>query len=188
MASSEPKTLDIRTRRAWRTWLRKHHATTTAVWLIFHKLHTAVECLEYEDAIEEALCFGWVDSLVKRLDEDRFARKFTPRKPNSKWSTINRRRYEKVKSLGLLEPPGLARSPTSRSGDAPIVDVAKPPADFKRALKENPAALARYNGLASSYRRGILGWIGTAKKEETRQKRIRQVIDKLASGQKLGLQ
>jgi uncharacterized protein YdeI (YjbR/CyaY-like superfamily) len=90
MATKGLKTLEVRSRKLWRRWLQKHHASETEVWLVFHKLHAAEESISYSDAIDEALCFGWVDSLVKRLDDDRYARKFTPRKANSRWSTINR--------------------------------------------------------------------------------------------------
>ena len=86
-------TLDVRTRAAWHAWLEKHHGSATEIWLVFHKQHTGAPGVGYEDSIEEALCFGWVDSLVRRLDDDRYARKFTPRKPGSAWSVINRRRY-----------------------------------------------------------------------------------------------
>jgi hypothetical protein len=119
MPAKNLKTLDVRTRRAWRNWLQKNHASESEVWLVFHKGHTDESSILYSDAIDEALCFGWVDSLVKRLDEDRYARKFTPRKPDSRWSTINRRRYAAIKAAGLLAPAGLERAPTDRNGDAP---------------------------------------------------------------------
>jgi uncharacterized protein YdeI (YjbR/CyaY-like superfamily) len=81
-------TLDLRTRRQWRSWLAKHHGSESAVWLVFHKRHTGRPSVGYDDAVEEALCFGWVDSLIKRLDDARYARKFTPRKPGSQWSAL----------------------------------------------------------------------------------------------------
>src|SRR6185369_13529891 len=91
--ASTPRTVDIRSRKAWRAWLESNHSSVAEVWLVFHKRHTGTLAVEYEDAVEEALCFGWVDSLVRRLDADRFARKFTPRKSDSVWSESNRRRY-----------------------------------------------------------------------------------------------
>src|SRR6476469_7956384 len=112
-------TLEIRCRDDWRNWLREHHDSTAEIWLVFHKGLAPEPRMGYEDAGEEALCFGWIDSLVKRLDGDRYARKFTPRKPDSKWSTINRRRYAGLQARGLLAPPGVERAPTARSGDAP---------------------------------------------------------------------
>ncbi|HJQ66333.1 MAG TPA: hypothetical protein VJ816_08150, partial [Gemmatimonadales bacterium] len=85
--------LDVRTRAQWRAWLAKHHTTSRGVWFVFHKVHTGVKSVPYEDFIREALCFGWIDSLLKRIDADRFALKVTPRKPASKWSDINRGRW-----------------------------------------------------------------------------------------------
>src|SRR5688572_9967387 len=91
-------TLDLRTRQQWRRWLEKNHASSPGVWLVCHKDHTGVTSLPYEDFVREALCFGWIDSLVKRLDDDRYLRKVTPRKPASKWSDLNRKRWAELQS------------------------------------------------------------------------------------------
>src|SRR5688572_9930739 len=109
------KTFVARTADQWRKWLDEHHDSESEVWLIFHKVHTGVASIAYLDALDEALCFGWVDSLVKRLDDSRYARKFTPRKPDSRWSTINRKRYAALKASGRLKPGGINRAPTDRS-------------------------------------------------------------------------
>lgn len=113
------KTVEARTRERWRSWLAKHHDSESEVWLIFHKQHTGVPSVAYGDAVDEALCYGWIDSLIKRIDDDRYARKFTPRKPDSAWSTANRKRYESLKAAKKLKPPGIERAPTDRSRDAP---------------------------------------------------------------------
>lgn len=89
-------TIDVRTRQQWRAWLAKNHASSPGIWLVRHKQHTGVKSMPYEDLVREALCFGWVDSLIKRLDDDRYAIKVTPRKPESKWSEINRRRWNEL--------------------------------------------------------------------------------------------
>src|SRR5256886_16806435 len=107
MKTFSPKTLD-----QWREWLVEHHDSESEVWLIFHKRHTGVASIDYKDARDEALCFGWVDSLVKRLDDRQYARKFTPRTANSRLSAVNRQRYAEVKARGRLKPPGIERSPT----------------------------------------------------------------------------
>src|SRR6266480_1238563 len=108
-------TLDARRRQQWRTWLAQHHGSSPGVWLVFHKDHTGVQSIEYEDSVRDALCFGWIDSLIKRLDDDRYARKFTPRKPTSKWSDINRKRWADLEAAGLLAAPGLAAAPTANA-------------------------------------------------------------------------
>lgn len=188
MPQKKLKTLDVRTRKTWRAWLLRHHETETDVWLVFHKKHTSVGSLPYEDAVEEALCFGWIDSLIRRLDDDRYARKFTPRKPGSRWSTINRRRYAKVEKAGLLTAAGRARPPTERSGDAPDTKAwNEPPPYMAAALDANPRARAFFEGLPPSQRRHFVAWVDSAKKEETRQRRLREAIGLLAKERKLGL-
>jgi uncharacterized protein YdeI (YjbR/CyaY-like superfamily) len=179
--------LDARTRREWREWLEEHHASASEVWLVFHKRHTGVRSLRYDDAVEEALCYGWIDSILKRLDATRYARKFTPRRANSAWSTANRRRYADLARRGLLAPAGLKRSPTPRSGDAPRPSVSKLPPYMERALKANARAWRFFRGLAPSHRRAYIGWIDSAKRDETRARRLREAVRLLAAGRKLGM-
>ncbi len=186
IAPKRLKTLDVSTRQAWRAWLEKNHATASEIWLGFHKKHTGKPSIALGDAIDEALCFGWIDSLIKRIDENRYARKFTPRKADSKWSTINRRRYAQLKADGLLAAAGLARAPTSRSGDAPRVGATIPPY-IKKQLKANPRAWAQFEKLPASLRRNCLAWIVSAKKDETKQKRLREIVKRLAAGERPGL-
>jgi len=183
--TTEVMTLEIRNRQQWRNWLEKHHARSPGVWLVFYKEHTAVRSIPYEDSVCEALCFGWIDSLIKRLDDDRYARKFTPRKPTSKWSDINRKRWLALKVAGLLTAAGLAAAPTDNTYARPsIPDL---PAYVAEALKANPKAWGFFQELAPSYRRHFVAWIHLAKRPETREKRIRESIALLAAGKKLGL-
>jgi uncharacterized protein YdeI (YjbR/CyaY-like superfamily) len=102
--TAELITLQVRSRRQWRAWLAEH-TSSSGVWLVFHKAHTGVKSIPYEDTVCEALCFGWIDSLIKRLDDDRYALKVTPRQPTSKWSDINRNRWLELKTAGLLRWP-----------------------------------------------------------------------------------
>lgn len=178
--------LDMRTRAAWREWLAEHHAASPGIWLVRHKQHTGVDSMPYEDLVCEALCFGWVDSLVKRLDEDRYAVKVTPRKHTSKWSDINRQRWKQLKAAGLLTPPGLAAAPTSNSY-APRPAIPELPAYIARAFKTNPRAWQHFQALARTHRRDFVVWIHMAKRPETREKRIRESIKLLSAGKKLGL-
>jgi uncharacterized protein YdeI (YjbR/CyaY-like superfamily) len=178
-------TLDVATRAQWRDWLRANHGSIAEIWLVFHK--GGAPSLAYEDAICEALCWGWVDSLIKRLDDRRYARKFTPRKPESRWSTLNRRRYADLDARGLLQPPGLDRPPTERSGDAPRPSLEVLPPYIVSGLKAHPRAWAAFEKLPPSHRRQYLGWIDSAKREETKQKRLAEAAGMLASGKKLGL-
>lgn len=179
-------TLELHTRREWRAWLAQQPAASPGVWLVFQKNHTGVKCIEYEDAVREALCFGWIDSLVKRLDDDRYARKFTPRKTASKWSDINRKRWAELKAAGLLAPAGLAAAPTSNSY-GPLPTVPELPSYFAEALRANPKARSFYLQLARSDQRPFVVWVHMAKRPETRERRLREAIRLLAAGQKLGL-
>jgi uncharacterized protein YdeI (YjbR/CyaY-like superfamily) len=153
---------------------------------VFHKAHTGIKSIPYEDMIREALCFGWIDSLIKRLDDDRFALKVTPRKPTSRWSDINRKRWVELKAAGLLTPSGLAAAPTNNTY-APKPVIPDLPVYIAKALKANSKAWAFFRELAPTYRRDFVVWIHIAKRPETRAKRIRESISLLAAGKKLGL-
>jgi uncharacterized protein YdeI (YjbR/CyaY-like superfamily) len=178
--------LEIRDRDRWHSWLEKHHASSPGVWLVFQKSHTATRSIGYEDSVREALCFGWIDSLVKRLDDDRYARKFTPRQPASKWSELNRRRWSELQAAGLLATPGLAAAPTSNAYD-PRREVPELPGYIADAFRRNSKAWTFFRTLAPTYRRHFVLWIHTAKRPETRERRVQESIALLARGQKLGL-
>jgi len=183
---TELPTLDIRTRKAWRTWLAEHHASSAGIWLVFHKAHTGVKSIAYEDAVREALCFGWIDSLIKRLDNDRFLLKFTPRKPTSKWSDINRKRWADLKSARLLAAPGLAAAPTeNKYGVKP--KIPELPGYIQKALEANAKAWTFFQQLPRGQRRNFVVWIHIAKLPGTRERRIRESIALLAAGKRLGL-
>jgi uncharacterized protein YdeI (YjbR/CyaY-like superfamily) len=179
-------TLDVRTREQWRTWLRTHHASSPGVWFVFHKKHSGVACVPYEDAVREALCVGWIDSLVSRLDDDRYALKFTPRKPASKWSDLNRRRWAELKAAGALTAQGLVAAPTeNRYAARPKIPVL--PAYVAKALKGNRKAWRFFQTLSPTARRQYVVWIHIAKRPETRDKRLRASVELLAAGKPLGL-
>ena len=187
MLSKPLKTLDVRSCEEWRKWLAEHYDLESEVWLVFHKRHTGRPSIAYDDAVIEALCFGWIDSLIKRLDDGRYARKFTPRKPDSTWSTANRKRYEQLKGSGRLTPAGLNRAPTDRSSDAPRPSLSKVPPYIQAALRRRPRAWNHFESLAPSYRRRYIAWIDSAKQQETKMKRLQEAISRLVAGKKLGL-
>ncbi len=184
------KTFVAQSADQWRKWLDEHHDSESEVWLIFYKRHTGVESIAYLDALDEALCFGWVDSLVKRLDESRYALKFTPRRADSRWSTINRKRYAALKAAGRLKPGGINRAPTDRSYSPrpPRFQMpARVPRYIQTALRKKPAAWRYFEGLAPSHRRRYVGWIESAKREETKARRLQEAIRLLSAGKPLGL-
>jgi len=187
MRATTLKTVDAQTPEQWRAWLAAHYDSESEVWLVFYKRHSGQPSIAYDDAVDEALCFGWIDSLIRRLDDARYARKFTPRKPDSKWSTSNRKRYAQLKAGGRLLPPGLNRPPTSRSGDAPRPSLTKVPGYIQKGLSKSPLAGRYFENLAPSYRRMYIAWIDSAKQQETKERRLREAISLLAAGKKLGM-
>ena len=184
------KTLRVRTLAEWRDWLSEHHASEPVVWLIFYKQHTGVGSIDYKDALDEALCFGWVDSLIKRLDDRRFARKFTPRRADSRWSDVNRKRYAELEAEGRLKPPGIERRPADRGYGRPSPRLSLPsklPAYIVAALERNARARRHFESLRPEQRRRYFAWIESARREETRLRRLKEAVRLLARGEALGL-
>jgi uncharacterized protein YdeI (YjbR/CyaY-like superfamily) len=185
--------LYVATQPEWREWLEKNHQSEKETWLIFFKKHTGKPCISYEHAVEEALCWGWIDSIVKRIDTETYARKFTPRNDMVKWSELNLERIRKLIKQGKVTEAGLAKiddgllegkiKPATRPGG---MGMTIPP-DIEAVLSADPIVWQNFNNLAASYRGNYLGWIGSAKKEETRQRRLKEVMELLAQNKKLGL-
>jgi uncharacterized protein YdeI (YjbR/CyaY-like superfamily) len=153
---------------------------------VFPKAGTGRKSIAYEDAVREALCFGWIDSLIRRLDDDRYARKFTPRKPASKWSDSNRRRWAELAAAGKLRPAGRAAAPTGNRY-VPRRRAGDPPAYLTQALKARPEAWAFFQRLAPTYRGHFVLWIVSAKRADSRTRRIRESLRLLEAGQRLPL-
>jgi uncharacterized protein YdeI (YjbR/CyaY-like superfamily) len=184
--------LHFKNRKEWRLWLSRNHSTENGIWMIFYKKATGKPTIDYEEAVEEALCFGWIDSTVKSVDEEKYLRKFTPRNNKSVWSALNKKRIGKVIREGRMTEAGLAKISTAKENgywdkpDRPIPALTISP-EFSEALKQNPRAKENFEKLAPSYRKQYNGWINTAKQPETRQKRIHESISLLEKGEKLGL-
>ena len=171
----------VRDRSEWRAWLEANHATSPGIWLVFDKKSAGRERLPYGDAVEEALCFGWIDGLARPIDAAQYRQLFTPRKAKSTWSRVNKERIERLRSAGLLRPAGIAaielaqRNGSWSSLDA--VDAMEIPADLAKALARAPTAKRNFEAFPPSARRAYLYWVLSAKRPETREKRIRAVID-----------
>ena len=149
--------------------------------------------IEYSDSLDEALCYGWVDSLIKKIDERKYARKFTPRKDNSKWSLVNKERVERLIQDGMMTAHGMKMVEAAKRSGSWDKPIQKPkmdfemPVEFIEALKNNPQAEEYFSNLAPTYQKQYLGWIITAKRTDTKQKRITESIQLLNEGKKLGL-
>ena len=175
-------------REAWRSWLEANHDTVREVWLIFFKKHTGVPTISYGAAVEEALCFGWIDSLIKRLDEDRYARKFTPRTDPTRWSASNLARVARLEETGRMTPAGRAKIAAGVIPEVPPARrVQEVPDDFRAALEAHPRARMGFEGLSPSQRRLYVGWVAAAKREETRRRRLAEALARLAEGEPLGM-
>lgn len=184
--------LHFTNRDDWGTWLKENHEIEKEIWLIYYKKHTGKPNISYDDAVEEALCFGWIDSIIKRIDDEKFIRKFTPRKANSKWSELNKRRSRRMIEEGKMTKAGLKKiEEAKKSGEwfktAPPKRKLRIPPDLREALSKNDRAQDFFNNLANSYKRNFVGWITSARREETRKRRIREAIRLLEQNEKLGM-
>jgi len=188
-----PKTLYVVNRDDWRAWLKKNHQTAKDIWLIYYKKHTSKPRIPYEDAVEEALCFGWIDSTVKRIDDEKYAQKFTPRSDKSKWSQLNIKRAKKMIKQKRMTKAGLAKfKEVDKKRKKEL--IAKPtnkklvfPVDLKKALATNKKALQNFDNFAPSYKKLYVGCIMDAKRKETREKRIKQTVKWSAQNKKPGM-
>jgi uncharacterized protein YdeI (YjbR/CyaY-like superfamily) len=184
--------LYVTDRDQWRKWLSENHATESDIWLVFYKKKTSKPTITYEAAVEEAICFGWIDSIIKKIDADRYARKFTPRSGKSKWSPLNKKRANKMIREGRMTEAGLAKIKSAKKtglwdkDPRPRISLDIPP-EFARALARNKKAKDSFDKLAPSYRKHYIGWIAVAKRQETKKRRIEESIALLEQGKKLGL-
>jgi uncharacterized protein YdeI (YjbR/CyaY-like superfamily) len=176
------------TRAAWRTWLKKHHARDEGVWFISYKKSANQPSVSYDDAVEEALCFGWVDSKGRKLDEQRSMLWFAPRKAGSGWSAPNKARVAKMIEAGLMAPAGLAKIEAAKADGSwaalDAVEALQVPPDLAQALKKLPKAAANFEAFPRSAKRGILEWISNAKRAETRAARVAETASLAARNER----
>ncbi len=174
------KTFHAKNRSQWRKWLENNHRSEQSVWLIIYHKTSAVKSIYYEEAVEEAICFGWIDSIAHKRDQQSKYQFFAQRKPGSNWSKANRSRAEKMIALGLMNQSGqtLIDLAKKRGTWEALVDVqnAVIPADLQQLLDKNPKALLHFMAFPPSSKRIILEWILNARKAETRQKRIMETV------------
>ena len=183
--------VDVSSRGQWRDWLAEHHATSTGVWVVTTKKAFVTEAQEYvsaRDLNEECLCFGWIDSKPARIDERRSALLCTPRKAGSSWSRVNKERYAQLAAEGQLAEAGRAAAEASKADGGwdrlNEVDALVEPADLVAALDADASARTYWDAFPASVRRGILEWIGNAKRESTRAQRIATTVDLAARNER----
>ena len=170
----------VESRKAWRDWLTLHHSQAESIWLVTYKKHVEERYLPYDDIVEEALCFGWIDSLPRRLDEERTMLLLSPRKPKSVWSKLNKERIARLIEQGLMMPPGLEKVERAKADESWVflddVEALILPDDLQAALNSNQQAKQYFEAFSPSKKKGILQWIKMAKREQTRCQRIEKTV------------
>jgi uncharacterized protein YdeI (YjbR/CyaY-like superfamily) len=195
MSTPQLKTYYAKDRKAWRKWLEKSHEISPGIWLIYYKSSTGKRKLLYDDAVEEALCFGWIDSTTRPIDTERYMQRFTPRKPKSGWSGLNKKRIEKLIGAGLMKHAGLKKIETAKKdGSWESLDkiYAPPdqlqiPDDLEKAFAKNKKARTNFLNFPTFARRQFLYWINSAKRHETRKARIKQSVLMCKANKKPGI-
>lgn len=191
--SENQKSRHFVSRARWRAWLEANHASAAELWLVFHKKHTGKGGLTYDEAVEEALCFGWIDGILKRIDEEKHMNRFCPRRKNSIWSERNKERVQRMIEAGRMTDAGLAKIREAKENGqwdraAEREDVTVVPAELVEAMAKDERARLNFEKLAPSYRRQFIYWVGTAKREETRRRRITEALKMIRENKRLGME
>lgn len=167
-------------RQEWRKWLEENAATSRGVWLIYYKQGSGKPCVSYEEAVEEALCFGWIDSRANALDSESYVQHFSPRKPKSPWSKPNKQRVEKLIQQGLMTAAGLKTIEAAKqNGGWNVYDAIEEltmQEDLREALAANKTAHTNFEAFSNSSKKQLLWWVESAKRADTRLKRIEQIV------------
>jgi uncharacterized protein YdeI (YjbR/CyaY-like superfamily) len=167
-------------RAEWRAWLQRHHTSADGVWLRFAKKHATTPSPSYNDAVEEALCFGWIDGLVRPCDSSCYEQRFTPRKPRSGWARSNKIRVERLMTQGLMTAAGLAAVSIARENGSWTaldgVEALKVPLELRKALAANAVARTHWRGLSEGKRKQFLYRLASARRDETRARRVAEIV------------
>ncbi len=181
MQKKEVETFCPASREEWRQWLKENHSSSQSVWLVQYKQKSAMPSIPWSDSVDEALCFGWIDSTRKTIDEERFIQFFTKRKPNSNWSKINKAKVERLIAGGLMAEAGLKSIELAKkNGSWSILDDVEElmiPKDLEEALLSKPGSGEYFNNLSKSVKKMMLQWVVLAKRPETREKRITEIAE-----------
>ena len=170
----------------FRDWLAAHHGVETELWVGFRKRHTGLPSMTWPESVDQALCYGWIDGLTQRIDGDSHRIRFTPRKPSSIWSAVNLRRFAELEQAGLVQPAGRAAYERRTEARSAVYSYEQPeqqlPAAWEQRLRDDPAAWAYWQARAPSYRRAAVHWVVSAKRADTRQRRMDQLALDCAAG------
>ena len=173
-----------KSRKAWRAWLKKNHASSTGVWLVYAKKHSGIPSLTYSDAVEEALCFGWIDSKINPIDDAFYMQVFTPRKLKSAWSALNKARVKRLLAAGLMTSAGLEVVKAAKESGTwnawEHVEEMSIPLDLEKAINANPDARRYWVSYSTSRRKGVLYRLAGAKRPDTRARYLQDIIQNMA--------
>lgn len=191
MQITNPK--HFRSRSEFRKWLEKNHDKQKELWILFYKVHTKKKSIRYAEAVEESLCFGWIDGIVKRIDDEKHAQRYTPRNPKSIWSKLNKGRAEKMIELGKMTEAGLTKikeakksgwwdnAYTNSRGDNEMS------AEMKKVLMSDRIAWTNFQNFGKSYQNTYIFFVNYAKREETKKKRIQLILERAKKNQPPGI-
>lgn len=188
MEKKEIETFYPTSQQQWRQWLEENHRSKQAVWLVHYKKKSGVPTISWSEAVDEALCFGWIDSVRKTLDNETFIQFFSKRKPNGTWSKVNKEKIRQLVEAGLMTQAGLESIETAKqNGSWTILDEVEElilPNDLEIEFNTQPGSKDFFLSLSKSVRKAMLQWLVLAKQSETRQKRIREIVELSALKQK----
>jgi uncharacterized protein YdeI (YjbR/CyaY-like superfamily) len=184
--------ISVSDRKEWRSWLIENHASEKEVWLAYYKKHTGKATVSYMESVKEALCFGWIDGLKKSIDDQRYAHRFTPRKARSKWSPQNIRLAKELIESGAMTKAGLAAFEQGVPYDQEFQKVLSAKeipltAETEKGLKTSQKAWTNFNQMSAGYRKQYVLWLQSAKRPDTRKKRLEEALRLLEKNQKLGM-
>jgi len=182
--------MHMKSREQWRTWLVENHATAEELWLVFYKKHTGKPGVTYDEAVEEALCFGWIDGILKRIDGDKHMVRFCPRRAKSIWSERNKERVRKMIEAGRMTEDGMAKVREAKENGqwenaAEREDVTVVPPELAAALAKDERARLNFEKLAPSCRRQFIALVATAKREETRRRRVALAVKMIRENRRM---
>jgi uncharacterized protein YdeI (YjbR/CyaY-like superfamily) len=173
--------INCKNRKELRKWLEKNHTQTETVWLILHKKNSTTGTLTYNDAVEEALCFGWIDSKPNKIDEETYKLLYSPRKPKSGWSKVNKQKIERLIKDGLMHPAGKAKIEAAKKDGSwnslDAIEAMEMPVELEKALNKNKTAKKYFDAFPPGIRKQIIQWISLAKQKETKDKRVKETVE-----------
>lgn len=181
MSKTDPNTYCPKNQQEWRLWLEKNHQTEDSIWLVIYKKHTEQATLSWSEAVDHALCFGWIDSTKRPIDAEKYMQYFGKRKPKSNWSKINKEKIDVLTNAGLMAKAGIESIETAKQNGSwnylDNVEALIVPKELQDAFEANPASETYYASLSNSLKKQLLYWVISAKREETKAKRVNEIVE-----------